>query len=251
MVRVLSVFVIGTALGLAPAAGEDDRCVRSAADMMENLAAGGPVSPAAALESLGACAGIEVAVLGPLATGGAPNLDGLSAGEAVIALSSRQSWVAELETPVPVDEIKGLRRIILFGPSGLARIRGAPTPVAVVGEPADRRAASIRDVVQLSYRSDQASATALRTIASGDGDGAVRAAALSALKTVEGQKAVGFIRDRAILDADPTVRIAGAQALVDMSAPNAVEALRMVLARERDAEVRSAVADLLEELRSP
>ncbi len=204
------------------------------------------------VRAIGAAVGADVTVRRDPGTVGPLAVDGIAADDLLARLAGHHSLAMRYADDRLVEIILVARRGQAPGNDAEAA-PAAPraTPVGTFRPPPpspaeverSRRAAEIRDVVKLSYRSDAAATAELARLVTAGADPAVRGAAASAL--LGSGRADPALVERALADADAQVRLRAAQGLWVAQGRAATDRLRAMASREPAPEVRAALADLL------
>jgi hypothetical protein len=217
-----------------------------------------PVLLPEVLRAIGNAANFEVIVrktanlVGPLAIGDLPLADvlrrlaarhSLILGYQGLGASGRERIVFVLLVGRESESVRGLprRRTLPAAPTSRPT---PPNPISAV-EARNSRAVALRDIVKLSYRSDETAAAELQQILATSKDPKLRGAAVSALVGVGGEISARIISRHGLTDDDPQVRMRAAQTLWHAQGAGARSRLVSAAALERDDEVRRSIEDLL------
>lgn len=202
-----------------------------------------PASVADLVRSIAAAIGAQVTLRRDPGTVGPLTLRQTPVADALRLLAGRGSLALRYG---PDGVISAIVLVATGGtPAVVQPVPATPPEPAPPPPTADRQSVALRDVVELSYREDEAARIELARLAGAAEDPAVRGAAISALANTNDALAFRAIDSVGLTDRDPTVRLQAARGLQRLQGANARPRLAAAAAIEPDAGVRQAIAALL------
>ncbi len=167
------------------------------------------------------------------------------AGSKSLALRYRDGRIAEIILIGRRDGTLAIERHVIQPPTA----EPPPQPAVLTEESAEsREAASVRDIVKLSYRQDRAAMAELQHLFETSDDPAIRASAIGAIAGSGHRNTVRLIY-RALLDPASQVRLRAAQSLWVARGSDAAARLARLAESDPAPEVRNGVAQLLDNSR--